>query len=291
MQNIIKKAIILAGGEASRLRPITSSTSKQLLHVYDKPMIYYSISLIMLMGIKEILIITSSNFLKNYKLLLNDGKEFGIKIHYKIQDMPRGIPEALKIGKKFLKKDSFILLLGDNIFYGHGLIDLIEQSISNNIGCSIFTYKVNNPENFGILKISKKGKILKIVEKPKKYISDLAITGLYIFDKKSHDYFKKIKPSKRGELEIVSILNLYLKNSGLKNCTLTRGISWFDTGTFDSLLNANNLIHTAQKSNNQYIGSIEEVAFNNRWINKQKLKKLIKSFNNEYGSYLKKVTL
>lgn len=291
MQNKIKKAIILAGGGGSRLRPITSSTSKQLLHVYDKPMIYYSISIIMLMGIKEILIITNSKFLKNYKLLLKDGKKFGIKIHYRTQDIPRGIPEAFKIGQKFVKKESFILLLGDNIFYGHGLVDLIDQSINNNTGCSIFTYTVNNPEDFGILKITKNKKISKIIEKPKKYISNLAVTGLYIFDKKCHDYLKKIKPSKRGELEIVSILNFYLSESKLKNCTLTRGISWFDTGTFDSLLDANNLIHTAQKNNNHLIGSIEEVAFNNKWINKQQFKKLINLYNNEYGSNLRKITL
>jgi glucose-1-phosphate thymidylyltransferase len=290
MQTLIKKAIILAGGNGSRLKPITKATSKQLLSIYDKPMIYYPISLIMLLGIKEILIITNSKFLKNYKLLLGNGNKFGINIKYKTQNKSNGIPEALKLGKNFLKKETFILLLGDNIFFGHGLVDLINNSIKKNNGCSIFTYTVNNPENFGVLKISKTKKIYKIIEKPKKFISNLAITGLYIFDNKCHDYYKKIKPSNRGELEIVSILNLYLKDAKLQHSTLTRGIMWFDTGTFESLLDANNLIFNTQKNNNKFIGSIEEIAYLNRWINKRQFKKIANYYNNEYGNNLKKIS-
>lgn len=291
MTKKINKAVILAGGNGKRLSPSTISTSKHLLQIYDKPMIYYSISVIMLLGIKNILIITNSKFLKNYKLLLGNGKKLGIKIQYKIQNKPRGIPEAFKISKKFLGSDSFIFLLGDNIFFGHGLIDLINSAIDNNVGCSIFSYAVKKPENFGVIKISRFNKIEKITEKPKKFISKLAITGLYIFDHKCHEYLKKIKPSKRNELEIVSILNQYLSDSTLKNNILTRGISWFDTGNFESLLDANILIYQSQKNNNSLIGSIEEVAYLKKWVSKEKFKKIIKSFNNEYGKKLREIAL
>ena len=291
MSKKINKAIILAGGSGSRLAPITISTSKHLLQVYDKPMIYYSISLIMLLGIKNILIITNSKFLKNYKLLLGNGKKLGINIEYKIQNKPAGLPDAFRIGKKFLGLDSFIFLLGDNIFFGHGLIDLINEAINNNIGCSIFSLSVKEPQQFGVIKISKSNKIEKIIEKPKRFISNLAITGLYIFDHKCHEYLNKIKPSKRNELEIVSIFNHYLSNSTLKNNILTRGITWFDTGNFESLLDANNLIYQTQKNNNSLIGSIEEIAYLKKWINKERFMKIAKLFNNDYGKKLKEISL
>jgi len=291
MSKKISKAIILAGGSGSRLAPTTISTSKHLLQVYDKPMIYYSVSLIMLLWIKNILIITNSKFLNNYKLLLGNGKKLGINIEYKIQNKPRGLPDAFRIGKKFLGLDSFIFLLGDNIFFGHGLIELINRAINDNIGCSTFSFSVKEPQQFGVIKISKSNKIEKIVEKPKKFLSSLAITGLYIFDHKCHDYLKKIKPSKRNEFEIVSILNHYLSNFTLKNNILTRGISWFDTGNFNSLLDANNLIYQIQKNNNTLIGSIEEVAYLKKWITKKKLIQIVKSFNNDYGQKLKNISL
>lgn len=287
----LRKGIILAGGNGTRLKPVTNCISKQLLHIYDKPTIYYSLSLLMLLDIREILIITNKKYIDNYKLLLKDGKNFGLNISYKIQSSPNGIPEGIKIGKRFTKHESFAFILADNIFYGHGLVDLINQSISNNEGCSIFTYPVNDPENYGILVQSKNGRIKKFIEKPKNYISNLAITGLYIFDSKSHEYVKKIKPSKRNELEIVDILNQYLKDSKINNTILTRGISWIDTGTFESLLDANNLIRNTQKNNNRFIGSIEEIAFFKKWISKEKFIQIISNYKNEYGNNLKKLLI
>jgi glucose-1-phosphate thymidylyltransferase len=284
------KGIILAGGNGTRLYPITKGISKQLLPVYNKPMIYYPLSVLMLSGIKEILIISNPEYIDNYKKIFGNGSQFGLNIEYAIQYKPRGLAEAFIIGKKFIGNDDVCLVLGDNIFYGHGLPNLFKNAINNakqENKATVFGYYVNDPERYGIVEVDGNGKVISIEEKPKKSKSNYAVVGLYFYP---NDVVKKaynVKPSDRGELEITSINEMYLKENRLKVELLGRGYAWFDTGTHDSLLDAANFIRTIEKRTGLKVACIEEIAYNNGWIDKKQLNKLaILLKKTEYGKYL-----
>ena len=287
------KGIILAGGHGSRLWPITKGVSKQLLPVFDKPMIYYPISVLMLAGIREILIISMPDDMPNYKKILGNGNSFGVDISYLSQKNPNGIAEAFIIGEKFIGSDSVCLALGDNIFYGEGFVQKIRLASKIKTGCCLFAYPVKNPSQFGIVTFNKKNKPISIIEKPKKYRSNLAITGLYFYDNKVIDIAKKIKLSKRNELEITSINQVYLRSKKAKIEIFGRGSAWLDTGTPETLLDASLFIQTIQQRQGFKIACLEEIALKNKWINKQKLKEnLLKNHhNNEYSKYLKNLLL
>jgi glucose-1-phosphate thymidylyltransferase len=280
------KGIILAGGKGSRLYPLTFAISKHLLPVYDKPMIYYPLSVLMLAGIKEILIISTPSDIVLYKKLLGDGSHIGIKIIYSIQNEPKGIAEAFLIGEKFIGKDEVALILGDNIFYGYGLIQLLEQKANIKKGAHIFSYFVNEPERYGIIETDKNGKIKNIKEKPNKPKSNYAITGLYFYDNKVINFAKTLKHSDRGELEITDLNKKYLEINELNVEHLGRGMVWLDTGTHESLLGASNLIQTVEQRQGLKIGCLEEIAYTKGYINKKQLLNLSKKFNNQYGKYL-----
>ncbi len=286
---MIKKAIILAGGTGSRLRPTTLSVNKHLLPIYDKPLIYYPLSLMMLIGIKNILIIINKGEKNLFYNLLGDGSHLGINIKYKEQSKPNGIPEAFVIGKNFINDDKVALILGDNIFYGQGLVEILKKSKKFAKGAKIFTYPVQNPKDFGVVEI-KKNKISKILEKPKKTKSNLAITGLYFFDKNVASIAKKLKPSKRNETEIVDILKIYSKKNLIKMEHLGRGSAWLDTGTIKNNLSSSNFVSVVEERQNYKIACIEEIAFKNKWINKKELKKVIQNLGKcEYSKYLKNI--
>tara|TARA_B100000686_G_scaffold350584_1_gene446965 strand:+ start:103 stop:972 length:870 start_codon:yes stop_codon:yes gene_type:complete len=286
---MIKKAIILAGGTGSRLRPTTLSVNKHLLPIYDKPLIYYPLSLMMLIGIKNILIIINKGEKNLFYNLLGDGSHLGINIKYKEQSKPNGIPEAFVIGKNFINDDKVALILGDNIFYGQGLVEILKKSKKFAKGAKIFTYPVQNPKDFGVVEI-KKNKISKILEKPKKTKSNLAITGLYFFDKNVASIAKKLKPSKRNETEIVDILKIYSKKNLIKMEHLGRGSAWLDTGTIKNNLSSSNFVSVVEERQNYKIACIEEIAFKNKWINKKELKKIIQNLGKcEYSKYLKNI--
>jgi len=284
------KGIILAGGSGTRLYPITKGISKQLLPLYDKPMIYYPLSVLMLSGIKDILIISNSEYIENYKMLFGNGSQIGINIEYKIQKESKGLADAFIIGEKFMGKDNVCLILGDNVFYGDGLVYMLKRVIKNlqkeNIA-TIFGYYVNDPERYGVVEFDNNGKVFSIEEKPQNPKSHYAVVGLYFYPndvvKKAH----KTKPSDRGELEITSINEMYLRENKLKVELLGRGYAWFDTGTHDSLLEAGNFIRTIEKRTGLKVGCIEEIAYNNGWINKEALIKLSNPLiKTEYGKYL-----
>ncbi len=280
------KGIILAGGQGTRLHPITISYSKQLLPVYDKPLIYYPLSTLINLKIKEILIIVNPDQLNNFKKLLGNGSQFGLKFSYATQKKANGIAEALIIGKNFIKNNSVALILGDNIFYGQDLYKNVSV-INNNNGSIIFLYKLNNPSQYGVANI-KKNKVTSIVEKPKKPKSNYVVTGLYIYDKNVSNLVKKLKPSKRGELEITDLNNLYIKNNNLNYIKLKDSSVWFDAGTPDSLLSASQYIQAIQNRNNILISSPEEVSLKNKIITKVKLNKILKSKSqNDYYKFLK----
>jgi glucose-1-phosphate thymidylyltransferase len=282
------KGIILAGGVGSRLRPLTTVLSKQLLPIYDKPMIFYPLSVLMLAGIKEILVISSEDHINMFKDLLGDGSRIGLSLDYKVQLEPRGIAEAFILAEDFIGDSSCSLILGDNIFYGPSFTKLMKSAMRKNLGAEIFTYPVKNPEDFGILKSDQYGKPTDIVEKPSKYISNLAITGLYFFDNDCIELSKKIVPSKRGELEITSLLNIYLKEKKLSSNFLGRGFAWLDTGSHDSLIDAGLFVKTIENRQGQKIACIEEIAFNNGWIDEAQLKNQVNLYKKtEYGNYLK----
>lgn len=285
------KGIILAGGSATRLYPATKSLSKQLLTVYDKPMIYYPISVLMLSGIKEILIITNSVFLSLYQDLLNDGSHLGINIQYAIQDTPKGLADAFIIGEDFIGDSNVCLILGDNIFYGQGLVSILQNARSLQEGAKIFGYYVKVPERYGIAEISFPGcKVSSIEEKPQNPKSNYAITGLYFFDNSVVKKAKAVKPSKRGELEITSVLQAYLEENNLNIEVFGRGIAWLDTGTYDSLLEASNFIATIEKRQGLKIACLEEVAYNCKYIDAEMLLKLAElSPNSDYCKYLKNI--
>ena len=282
------KGIILAGGSGSRLYPVTKGVSKQLLPIYDKPMIYYPLSVLMLAGIRDILIITSPSDQDNFKNLLNDGSQFGINLSYAIQPSPDGLAQAFIIGERFIGEDNVCLILGDNIFYGQGLTLILKQAASQESGAMVFTYQVKNPENFGIVEFDSQNKIISIEEKPIKPKSNNAITGLYFYDNDVVQVAKTIKPSARGELEITSINQVYLERGNLNIQSLGRGFAWLDTGTFESLLDASHFVETIEKRQGHKIACLEEIAFNQGWISKDKINEIASTLNtNSYGSYLK----
>ena len=286
---MIKKGIILAGGTGSRLSPLTKIINKQLLPLYDKPLIFYPLSILMLAGIRDILIITNPNEDINFKKILKNGSGFGIKIQYLTQQKPNGLPEAFIIGEKFIKKQNVALILGDNFFYGQGFTKRLEKHIKKKIGSTIFTYQVNNPQDYGVVEI-KNNKILNIKEKPKKSKSNLAITGLYFFDKNVVNFSKKLKPSKRKELEIVDLLKKYLRIKKLKTEFMGRGSAWLDTGNVESLFETSQFISNIEKRQGLKIACLEEIALNNKWISKSIINKQIEFYGNcDYSKYLKKL--
>ena len=286
---MIKKGIILAGGTGTRLSPLTKIINKQLLPLYDKPLIFYPLSILMLAGIRDVLIITNPNEDVNFKKILGNGSNFGIKIQYLTQDKPNGLPEAFIIGEKFINKKDVALILGDNFFYGQGFTKRLKQKTKSKSGSTIFTYQVNNPEDYGIVEM-KKDKILNIREKPKNSKSNLAITGLYFFDHNVVNISKKLKPSKRKELEIVDLLKEYLKRKKLKVEYMGRGSAWLDTGNAESLFETSQFISNIEKRQGLKIACLEEIALNNKWISKNIIKKQINFYGNcNYSKYLKKL--
>ena len=270
------KGIILAGGSGTRLYPLTTAVNKQLLPIYDKPMIYYPLATLMIAGIKEILVITTPNDQHLYKRLLKDGSHLGIKIEYAIQEEPKGLAQAFLIGEEFIGKDSVCLILGDNVYHGHGLTSLLSRCSQLNEGAIVFGYKVHDPERYGIVEFDKDNKVVSIEEKPEHPKSKYAVTGLYFYDNKVVEYAKQITPSKRGELEITDINNKF-----------SRGIAWLDTGTYDSLLEASAYIRTLEKRQNCQICCPEEIAYIRGYINKNQLLELAQPLmKNSYGKYL-----
>jgi glucose-1-phosphate thymidylyltransferase len=286
---MITKGIILAGGHGTRLSPLTKVINKQLLPLYDKPIIFYPLSVLMLAGIKDILIITNPNEYKNFKKVLGNGSNFGIKIQYIEQKKPNGLPEAFIIGEEFIKKKNVVLILGDNFFYGQDFIKNLIKSLKLKEGSTIFTYPVSNPKDYGVVEFQNT-KIKNIKEKPKKTNSNLAITGIYLFDKNVINFAKQLKPSKRKELEIVDLIKKYLKNKKLNVEFIGRGNAWLDTGSVDSLYNTSQFVASIESRQGLKIACIEEIALNNKWISKSIVKKQIKFYGNcNYSEYLKKI--
>ena len=284
---MINKGIILAGGSGTRLSPLTKAVNKQLLPIYDKPLIFYPLSILMLANIRNILLIVNPGQIENFKSLLGDGKRFGIKIQYKIQKKPKGLADAFILGKSFIKKDNVSLILGDNFFYGQSLTSKLEKSLTHNIGARIFLKDVKSPENFGVAKIIN-NKIEKIIEKPKKFISSYAITGLYFFDNKVVNYAKKLKPSKRGEIEITDILNHYKNGKNLYYEHIGRGAVWSDAGKIEDMTNVSAFVQSVEKVQSIKIACLEEIALSKKWINKKTILKNIKFYGNcDYSNYLK----
>ena len=287
---MIKKGIILAGGKGTRMSPLTKAVNKQLLPIYDKPLIFYPLSILMLAKIKDILIIVNKGQLEQYKKILPNGKNLGIKISYLEQSKPRGLPDAFVIGKKFIGKDNVAMILGDNFFYGQNLSTLLMNNTKLDKGARVILHKVSKPESFGVAKINRQNKIIKIKEKPKKFFSDLAITGIYFFDNRVIEYAKKLKPSKRGEVEIVDLLNFYKSKNQLFADLIGRGGAWLDTGSMDDFYKTSTFVSSIENQQGLKIACLEEIAFINKWINKQNIKNSIKFYGNcEYSKYLKKL--
>lgn len=281
------KGIVLAGGSGTRLYPITSVISKQLLPIYDKPMIYYPISVLMLSRIKNILIISTENDIPLYKFLLKDGSQFGCSFEYAIQKEPKGLAEAFIIGESFIGKDKVAMILGDNIFFGQSFTNILERSAKFKEGAVLFAYKVKDPERFGIIEIDDKNNAISIEEKPKNPKSPYAVTGLYFYDNDVIDIAKSIEPSKRGELEITDVNKVYLEKKKLKVEILGRGFAWLDTGTTDSLLKAAEFVSTVQNLEGMQIACLEEIAYKKGWINKKDIEESANRLKNtDYGKYL-----
>lgn len=284
------KGIILAGGSGTRLYPLTMVTSKQLLPIYDKPMIYYPLSILMNAGIKEILIISTPDDTPRFQELLGDGKQFGIKLQYKIQPSPDGLAQAFLLGEDFIGDDSCAMILGDNIFHGHGLTKRLKQAASKTSGATVFGYYVDDPERFGVVEFDENGKAISIEEKPEHPKSNYAVTGLYFYDNKVVEYAKQIKPSDRGELEITDLNKIYLENGDLEVTLLGQGFTWLDTGTHESLVDATNFVKTVETHSHRKIACLEEIAYLNGWISKEELEKACELYKkNQYGKYLKDV--
>ena len=286
---MIKKAIILAGGKGTRMSPLTKAVNKQLLPIYDKPLIFYPLSILMLSKIKDILIIVNKGQLNQYKKILPNGDNLGIKITYKEQNHPRGLPDAFLIGEKFINNQNVALILGDNFFYGQNLSSKLLNCTKLNKGAKVILHKVIKPELYGVAKVKKNGTIKLLKEKPKKFISDLAITGLYFFDKKVVKYAKKLKPSKRNELEITDLLNIYCRKKQLKSDILGRGGAWLDTGSIEDFYKTSAFVSAIENRQGFKIACLEEIALNNRWITKKHILKSIEFYGKcEYSNYLRK---
>lgn len=281
------KGIILAGGSGSRLYPITKAMSKQLLPIYDKPMIYYPLSVLMLSKIREILIISNPEYIDFYKNLLGDGSELGMEISYKVQDKPRGLADAFIVGEDFIGSDSVCLILGDNIFYGQGFVPRLDRAASMSEGATIFGYYVNDPREFGVVEFDEDGNVLSLEEKPEKPKTHYAVPGLYYYDNSVIQRAKGLKPSKRGEIEITDLNKDYLDSQSLRVELLGRGFAWLDTGTYDGLSNASEFVRTIQKRTGLYIACIEEIAYKNNWIDNEQLIRLGRDYEKtEYGKYI-----
>ena len=287
------KGIVLAGGSGTRLYPLTMITSKQLLPIYDKPMIYYPLSTLMLAGIKDILIISTPRDLPNFKNLLGDGSDYGISLSYAEQPSPDGLAQAFLIGEEFIGNDSCAMVLGDNIFYGNGFSKILKDAVKNaeeNHRASVFGYYVDDPERFGVVEFDKDNKVISVEEKPQKPKSNYAVTGLYFYDNRCVEYAKQVKPSKRGELEITTLNNIFLEKGDLDVKLLGRGFAWLDTGTMDSLLEAGQFVQMLEKRQSIKISAIEEIAYINGWITKEKLLESAERYGKStYGEHLKKV--
>ncbi len=287
---MIKKGIILSGGKGTRMSPLTKAVNKQLLPIYDKPLIFYPLSILMLANIKDILIIVNKGQLNQYKKIIPNGDNLGIKITFKEQDSPRGLPDAFILGEKFIDKENVALILGDNFFYGQNLTNQLLKNTKLKKGAKIILHKVNKPELYGVAKIGSKNKIMMIKEKPKKYLSDLAITGLYFFDNKVIEYAKKLKPSKRGEIEIVDLINKYKKKSRLSADIIGRGGAWLDTGSIEDFYKTSAFVSAIENRQGFKVACLEEIALNKKWISKKNILNAINFYGNcEYSNYLKKL--
>ncbi len=287
---MIKKGIILAGGKGTRMSPLTKAVNKQLLPIYDKPLIFYPLSILMLAKIKDVLIIVNKGQLEQYKKILPNGNNLGIKISYLEQNEPRGLPDAFVIGEKFIGNENVAMILGDNFFYGQSLSKLLLKNTKLKKGARVLLHKVLKPDLFGVAKTNKKNKIIKIKEKPKKFFSDLAITGLYFFDNNVVKYSKKLKPSARGEVEIVDLLNFYKSKNQLYADFIGRGGAWLDTGSMEDFYKTSTFVSSIENQQGLKIACLEEIAFNNKWINKNHLKQSIKFYGNcDYSKYLAKL--
>ena len=288
---MIRKGIILAGGRGTRMSPLTKAVSKQLLPIYDKPLIFYPLSILMLAKIKNILIIVNKGQLDQYKKLIPDGKNLGMNIQYKEQDSPRGLPDAFILGEKFIGKDNVSLILGDNFFYGQNLTSKLLNCSKLKVGAKILLHSVQKPELFGVAKLDKNNKIVQIKEKPKKFISDLAITGLYFFDNQVVKFAKKLKPSKRGELEIIDLIMKYKKKNKLSADFIGRGGAWLDTGSIEDFYKTSAFVQAIEDRQGLKIACIEEIALLNKWIKKKEIDSQIKFYGNcQYSNYLKKLS-
>ena len=287
---MIKKGIILAGGHGTRMSPLTKAVNKQLLPIYDKPLIFYPLSVLMLAGIRDILIIVNKGQLSQFKKILPEGKNLGIKISFAQQDYPKGLPEAFKIGEKFIGKDNVDLILGDNFFYGQSLTEKLKKCTKLKSGAKVLLHTVSNPSQYGVVKLNNKNKILKIIEKPKKYLSNLAITGLYFFDNKVIKYTKTLKSSKRNETEIVDLLKKYNNKNKLLAEFIGRGGAWLDTGSIEDFYNASSFVAALENRQGLKIACLEEIAFTNKWIGKNEIKSAIKFYGScNYSTYLRKL--
>lgn len=284
------KGIVLAGGSGTRLYPLTRVTSKQLLPIYDKPMIYYPLSVLMNAGIKDILIISTPDDTPRFEALLGDGSQFGINLQYKVQPSPDGLAQAFILGEEFIGNDSVAMILGDNIFYGHGLTKRLKQVAARESGATVFGYYVDDPERFGVVEFDDSGKAVSIEEKPDQPKSNYAVTGLYFYDNHVVEYAKSIQPSPRGELEITDLNKIYLEKGLLDVMLLGQGFTWLDTGTHESLVEATNFVKTVETHQNRKIACLEEIAYTNGWMSKEKLEEAYEMFKkNQYGKYLKDI--
>ena len=287
---MIKKGIILAGGKGTRMSPLTKAVNKQLLPIHDKPLIFYPLSILMLAKIKDILIVVNKGQLNQYKKILPNGNNLGIKISFIEQSTPKGLPDAFILGQKFIGTENVALILGDNFFYGQNLTSQLLNYRKLNKGAKIILHKVLKPEQYGVAKINKRNKVIKVVEKPKKFISDLAVTGLYFFDNKVIKYSKELKPSKRGELEIIDLIKKYQKKGNLSADLIGRGGAWLDTGSIEDFYKTSSFVSAIEKRQGLKIACLEEIAYMNKWIGKKEILKQISFYGNcEYSNYLKKI--